>query len=160
MTATHVELRSHTHSTPDQARVVGGVVGLVVALTLVLSAIALAWDQAHDWGIPTVVTGAIGGFLFGPRGARAATRGPLVTVRVAVELALAAVVIGSLVVAVGLFAVNGLAEGDLGTVLMAMFYGPIIAVVGIVYIGIFVLPFTLLAGAIWAAAMRLAYRTP
>ena len=115
--------------------VVGGIGGLVTSL-------------------PIVIAGATGGWLTGPRAALAERRSDWLAIVLA--LALWAVICGAIVTGIqfGVATAVGSAQSPLEFAAVAIGLGVWLGLIGTVVAGLFALPFTLVAAAIWAALIR------
>jgi hypothetical protein len=139
------------------ARRTGCVVGLVVAvavemLTIDWSRPGEAFAQAHTLGLPTLVAGSLGGWIFGPVAWSARTdRAWLVPI---VGLAFTAVVIGAFVVGLELAlpaASQAVGPGEAVQVAVGLLL--LTVLIGVPTLGLIMLPFTLAASACWALVM-------
>jgi hypothetical protein len=139
------------------ARRTGCVVGLVVAGAFVM--LRVDWSRPGETfaqflslGLPTLVAGSLGGWIFGPVAWTARTdRGWLVPI---VGLACTAVVIGAFAVGLELaLPAAAHAAGPIEALQIAVGLLLLTVLIGVPTLGLIMLPFTLAASAVWALAM-------
>lgn len=147
---------------PRTARWLGALVGFGVAGLFVaagfqvllgqpIAGASLFWQQ----GVPTLVAGTVGGWMLAPRAGRASTR--RAWLGVILRLAILTVVLGSLGVGLALGFETAIRD-QTETVLIVpigIAYGLFLGALGIGFLGLFVLPLTLLAAVVWASVMGL-----
>lgn len=142
-------------------RLLGLVVGLAVASLFAAAAVGLqaAEGPMEPPVIPTLVAGALGGWLVAPHAVVEHDRKGWVAL--VIGFGLLAVAIGALVTALGL-AVASLASPlattgapDLGQALVGVVLGTVeVTLLGLIVFGWLALPFTVAAAAIWTTTMR------
>jgi hypothetical protein len=137
----------------DRGRSAGAAVGCLVALAF---ALVTATDEPvglSPIAVPTLVAGTIGGWLFGPSAWRA--RMDADWLRLIVGLGIGALFIGALVTGLSLGIVSALTSGgSLAEAVQVVWAMTLVAAtVGMMFPGVLILPFTLVAAAVWAVLM-------
>jgi hypothetical protein len=126
-----------------------------VGLAFGLDAVAAGNPIGPTVAIPTLVAGAIGGWVIGPSALRASSLRPRIIV--ILKLAMLALLVGAAVegrlLAFGTPYELAPEGAELVEVPFRFMVGLWLAVVGLVFLGLFVAPISLLAAWIWVAAM-------
>lgn len=150
-------------ATPPGVRAIGLAAGLAIATIVAVVGLPyglfLSVGFDPSFGFVGLVAGSLGGWVMAPAAYRARTRTGWAGV--IVVLGLLAVVIGAFtvgeVISIGI-SLSALASGSVAGVIGGLFVGPFLAFIGVLYVGLFVLPFTLAASAAWGLVMWLARR--
>jgi hypothetical protein len=130
-----------------------GVGGLFASLGAAFTFVDVLGLDGLPWLAPTIVTGAVVGWLFGPRAWRAEGFGSWFWI--VLGQALVAVVVGAIAVVVDGFVLAAIVEGaNVGDVAGAVLGSVLLVIYGLVLVGWTVAPFTFLAAMVWAALMR------
>jgi hypothetical protein len=154
-------------SSRPRLRRLGGATGLVIGAVFAgVPFVPFAPGYVDSGGlwliVPTLIAGALGGWVFGPSAATA--RGRLAWARVIVGLAALAVLVGAIVVGeelalgIGIAGAATVPSGDIAWISAVglPFYGLLLGLIGTLLFGLFVLPNSLAAAVLWAVIMRIA----
>lgn len=139
---------------PPSAKLLGLAVGFLVAAVIAVAGLTTGivrstFTSDPPFAVGTLAAGSIGGWIVGPAATRAHGRGGWLGV--VAGLGLIAVLLGDLAVIGTAAMLTALAATtDPVTVLISI---PLYAVLGLIIVGPFALPFTVAAAAIWATAM-------
>lgn len=153
-------MTGRTSTDHPNARWLGAAVGCGISTCIVVAAglidLSSRGNPTLPWLLaPTMLAGTLGGALLGPRAVRGdwvASAGSRFLIRL--RLAVAAVVIGACVVGLQLGLDSYLRSDGAASLLGNLLGGLLIAPIGIVIYGPFVLPFTYVAALVWTWVMR------